>query len=229
MKLKEFGLTNNEEKVYVALLNIGSCGASVITRKCGLHRRTVYDTLETLIEKGLVKYIVENNNKIFSPANPQVLLEKLDRIKESSQPVISDLSQLFMTIRERETTLFYRGISGIKNLLQEQLKCKEVYLLGATTFAIDKLKHFFHWYEVDRIRKGVTIKILTNEKNFPKSKLSQVKHLDLPPAPLTINIYGKTTALIYWSDNPFAIVIQSKEIAQAYVAYFELLWKTAKR
>jgi len=50
--LRKAGLTENESKTYLALLETGPSQAGVITRKTGLHRRVIYDTLEMLIKKG---------------------------------------------------------------------------------------------------------------------------------------------------------------------------------
>ena len=64
-ELKEAGLTDNESKVYLALIDLGPSLAGQIARKTGMHRRTVYDTIEMLIEKGLIGYIQKNNRKLF--------------------------------------------------------------------------------------------------------------------------------------------------------------------
>ena len=61
--LEELGLTNAEAKIYIALLELGSSQAGKITEKTGIHRRTVYDAIERLIEKGLISYIKQNNNR----------------------------------------------------------------------------------------------------------------------------------------------------------------------
>ena len=59
-KLVPLGLTNTEAKIYVTLIDLGRAQAGIISRKSGIHRRSVYDALERLIEKGLVSYIKEN-------------------------------------------------------------------------------------------------------------------------------------------------------------------------
>jgi hypothetical protein len=46
---------------------------------------------------------------------------------------------------------------------------------------------------------------------------------------MVINIYGHNVAMILWSKNPFAIVIEQEEFAKAYKKYFELMWKIAKK
>ena len=61
--LKEFGLTETEEKVYLSLLKQGTSLASDIIKKTQLHRTTIYDVLERLISKGFVSYIIQNKIK----------------------------------------------------------------------------------------------------------------------------------------------------------------------
>ena len=58
-QLKTAGLTENESKVYTALLELGPSHAGIISRKTGLHRRVIYDTIERLIKKGFIGYILK--------------------------------------------------------------------------------------------------------------------------------------------------------------------------
>ena len=77
-RLKQVGLTNNEALVYRALLEFGPSLAGQISRKAGLHRRTVYDTTEMLIKKGLLGYILKNNRRVFEAVSPKRFLEILE-------------------------------------------------------------------------------------------------------------------------------------------------------
>ena len=74
-ELKQAGLTENESKVYLALLDLGPSLAGQISRKAGLHRRTVYDTADMLAKKGLIGYILKNNRRLFQASNPNRILE----------------------------------------------------------------------------------------------------------------------------------------------------------
>ena len=58
--LEEFGLTQTEEKVYLVLSQSGISPASDIIKKTQLHRTTVYDVLNRLIEKGIVSFVIKN-------------------------------------------------------------------------------------------------------------------------------------------------------------------------
>ncbi|MBU1930663.1 helix-turn-helix domain-containing protein, partial [Candidatus Micrarchaeota archaeon] len=55
--LQDLKLTQNEIKIYTALLNLGSVPAGRITHETGLHRSRVYEGLNRLVEKGLVGFI----------------------------------------------------------------------------------------------------------------------------------------------------------------------------
>ena len=52
--LKKIGLSENEAKVYLATLELGSSTAQQIAQKAELKRPTTYVQLETLMKRGLV-------------------------------------------------------------------------------------------------------------------------------------------------------------------------------
>ena len=52
---------------------------------------------------------------------------------------------------------------------------------------------------------------------------------DLYSSPAATNIYGNKVALIVWSENPFVVLIESKEIADSYRKKFEMLWKKCSK
>src|SRR3989344_3857642 len=102
MNLKDAGLTENENKIYTALIEIGPTLAGKISRKTGLHRRTVYDVVETLIQKGLVSYILENNRRVFNAVDPEHILDLMEEKKQSLRPLINNLRQKFNHSKGKE-------------------------------------------------------------------------------------------------------------------------------
>ena len=79
-RLQEVGLTKTESVVYWALLQLGSSLAGKISRKSGVHRRSVYDAMDRLIEKGLVSETFVKGEKNYHAINPRRLLELLKRV-----------------------------------------------------------------------------------------------------------------------------------------------------
>jgi sugar-specific transcriptional regulator TrmB len=226
--IQELGLTTNEAKVYKALLELGPSLAGGISRRTGLHRRTVYDTTEMLIKKGLIGYILKNNRRLFQASNPEKFLDILKEKENSVSKMLPDMLNLFQSTREKEETNFYKGKQGLKTVFEEQLKEKEILILGANRSFEEVLPFYFNWYDLERKKKKIKVKIIASEKisNIP---LSEIRYLPQKYSnPLAINIYGDKTALILWKkDNPIAIVIRDKAISDSYRKYFELTWRVA--
>ena len=61
--LEKLGLTETESKIYMILLRLGSTHVTPVIKKAELHRATVYDVLDRLIEKGLVSYIIKEGKR----------------------------------------------------------------------------------------------------------------------------------------------------------------------
>src|SRR3989338_3484937 len=102
------GLTETESKVYLALLKRGSSLAGKVTKETGLHRRTVYDTIERLIEKGLASYIVTNNQRYFEAIDPERLMQILKEKESILLSHLPELKGLYKSTKEKKETLFFR-------------------------------------------------------------------------------------------------------------------------
>ncbi|HME87320.1 MAG TPA: helix-turn-helix domain-containing protein [Candidatus Nanoarchaeia archaeon] len=228
--LEELGVTKNEAKVYLALLDLGKTKAGLLTRKTGIHRRNVYDAIEMLIQKGLVSYIKENNVRIYSAVSPSRLMEILKEKEENVKSLLPELEAKFNITQQKTETTFFRGKQALKAIFDDQLKeGKEILVLGACPFAKDIVKYYFQKYDNERKQKKIKVKALFTGKTDYAIPLAEIKYL--PSAfnsPTATNVYGNKVAIILWTEEPFAILINQKEIADSYRNYFELLWKTAK-
>ena len=61
------------------------------------------------------------------------------------------------------------------------------------------------------------------------SKYTRVRYVPQETiSPLNVNIYGDKVALLIWSENPEAVIIDNPQAAAAFRSYFELMWKHAK-
>lgn len=235
MELKEtlelLGLTGNEAKVYLMLLRDGPSLAGRIAKNTGIHRRNVYDITLRLIEKGLVGYIVKNNRKIFEAVGP----EKLRMILEERRKVLEEnfdvMQAMFVGVKDKQETLFFSGKEGLKNIFESQLEEKgsEVLILGASSLASEVLPFYFKWYNKDRVKNKIRVRIIASEK-VGKVALSKVRYISGKYGnPLAINIWGDNVALILWKAEPLVILIRDKEISDSYRKYFEAMWSSARK
>jgi sugar-specific transcriptional regulator TrmB len=232
--LEESGLTRNESLIYQALLELGPSLAGQISRKTGLHRRTVYDVTEMLITKGLIGYILNNNRRVFQASSPERFLDILKEKEEAINSHIPEMMEYYKKTQEKQETNFYKGMQGIKTVFEDQLKEKtnEILILGASHLAHDIFKFYLKWYNQKRVKQKIKMKAIFNE-NKGKNNIpySEVRYLpEKYSSPVAVNIYSDKVAIILWSkESPFAILIKNKEIADGYKKYFNIMWEIAKK
>jgi HTH-type transcriptional regulator, sugar sensing transcriptional regulator len=236
--LKDIGLTEREVEVYLILMEIGSSPVNKIYERTGIQRRNIYDLLNKLVSKGLVSYIVDGNKKYFQPKDPEKLLHFIDEQKarlESKRGElagnIGELKAKFNGIKTEQEAEIYRGLDGIKSILIDCLKEKEVLFIGATGMVEDKLPYFWSQYNRKRIANKTSWKLLLNyeakDKPITKSLLYSYKILPKElSSPNVIYIYGNNVANVLWSDLPISFLIKDSRIADSYRKYFNFLWRS---
>ena len=80
--LQEIGLTQTEIKVYLSLLELGPSSAGRILEKSKLPNSTIHRDLNSLIEKGIINYILEGKKKVYQANKPELFLTLLDDKKK---------------------------------------------------------------------------------------------------------------------------------------------------
>ncbi|MEM4271202.1 MAG: helix-turn-helix domain-containing protein [Candidatus Pacearchaeota archaeon] len=228
--LIKLGLTEQESKVYLSLLELGPSLAGQISRKTGIHRRNIYDITERLTEKGLISAITKNNRKVFEAVNPNKFLSILKEKERELEESLPELQKLYEKTKEKQETNFYKGQEGLKSVFQDQLEDnKEILILGASQSAFEILPFYFKWYDLERKKKKIKARIIASEPLKKKIPSAKIRYIPQKYAnPLAINIYKDKVAIILWKKEPLAIVIKEKEVAESYKKYFELTWKLAK-
>jgi sugar-specific transcriptional regulator TrmB len=86
-KLHEFGLTNNESKIYLFLSKNGPAKAIKITQAEGIPRTETYHLLSTLEKKGIVKPSIQRPTK-FSAV---IIEQAIESIIDNQQKKIEEL------------------------------------------------------------------------------------------------------------------------------------------
>lgn len=233
--LESLGLTKQEIKIYKVLLDNGPSLVGIIANKSEVHRRNIYDCLERLVKKGLVGYMKENNKKVYSVSNPKIILEKLEKRKENFENILPSILEKYNVEIEKKETLFFRGKEGLKQIFEDQLIVGEEILVNGANCDVDEtLKFFFPRYNRIRKEKNIKCRMIFDKKFKDEKKLSsKLKEIPLSKikfisnfnkSPTSQYIYGNNVAIVVWSENPLAILIRQKEIAQGFKDSFEIMW-----
>ncbi|MFW5704515.1 MAG: TrmB family transcriptional regulator [Nanoarchaeota archaeon] len=229
--LTDLGLTNLEIRIYDMLLNYGPSLASKISQKTGIHRRNVYDALERLSQKGLVSYIKENNTKLYSVNNPKLIHEQLKQKSQEFETLLPELLNKYNQENEKKETLFFTGKEGLKQIFEDQLeKAQETLIIATAVHVEETIRYFFPRFERIRKEKNIKTKMIMdesadNKKDLKKIPLNEIKFLkNFNKSAMSQYIYGNNVAIVLWTENPFAILIRQKEIAQGFREEFEFFW-----
>lgn len=240
--LRDIGLTPTEIKVFIELSKVESAMASEVAKRTGISRTNIYDLFESLIQKGLVSYIIKANRKHFMASKPQRLLdylkEKEQKIKEQEKQVgelIPLLLQLKQPRSEELKAEIYRGKEGLKTLLDDIINEKKtIYYLGYSAITKQILPFFYiHWHK-RRAKLKIKRKIIAKEQmrkdEAVKLPLTTVRFLpDSYNIPISTMIYGNKVWVLIASDNDhISLLIESPKLAQSFMNYFGQLWKLAR-
>jgi len=238
--LQELGLTQNEIKIYVALLKLGSVPSGRITYETGLHRSRVYEGLNRLAEKGLVSYIKNGSTMYFQASSSEKLIDVLDEQKEELEEKKKEIEKIIPELNKfRETkpiaeSYILQGIEGFKAMRRDVLKYakNELLMLGAIGLEYKVMPLFYNKWDKERTYKKIKMRLLRkhsarSERDFELCKIKILpEHIDNPAV---INIYGDRVVNVIWKENyPICFVMVNKDIANAYRKYFELLWDISK-
>ncbi|MDP2749297.1 MAG: helix-turn-helix domain-containing protein [Nanoarchaeota archaeon] len=231
--LKNAGLTDSEAKIYLVLLDLGPSLAGMVARRSGIHRRTVYDILDRLVEKGLVGYMRTNNRNYYETTEPIKLMELLREKEEEMSGILPELELSHKQSKEKQETNFYKGKEGIRIIFEDQIKeGKEILVFGESNLASDVLRYYLPKYNKKRIEKKIKMKMLFDkslQEKMSKIPLAEIRFLKSHISLSSTNIYADKVAIILWSDNPLGILIKQKEIADSYRNYFKMLWDSAEK
>ncbi len=235
--LESIGLSKNESKVYVALLELGPSSVTKISEKSKIHRTNVYDSLEKLREKGLVSYILQDETKIFQTNDPKVLLTMIKEKEAILTEILPQLNLSKQLAQQSEFAQIHTGVRAIQNILMGFLEIGLPRLsYGTPAQASQILGPFIERYHKQRIAKKLLMKMIYNS-----DAKDRIKYLNAMPytesrylapeydAPAQTNICGDEVDIIVWSKNPVCIQIKNTDVARAYHNYFEILWKMARK
>ncbi len=233
-KLQRLGLSRNEAKIYLALLEIGEAQAGALSKKTQINRTTTYDALERLLEKGLISYSIQAGRKMFQASSPEKLMENIKEQEHTAKEIIPELQQVYHSSKTKEESHMHKGRKGIKSILHDILKYKEYIAFGSSGQFLEIMKHDFMVFQRRKKEQSIKARVILNESARKSETISfaytQFRYIPNSYAtPTSTFVYGDNSAIIIWGENPVAIVINSKAIAKSHRSYFELLWKQARK
>lgn len=235
--LKEYGLSEKESKVYLALLPLGKINLQEVAKRVDLPRTTIYNTLNYLVSKGLVSFITNKGVRFYEATDPSKLLDKLDEKRELVASVLPELESLKKIIKESSSVEIFQGSKGLFTILSDIFKKKQqTYYFGSYSLSVEVLKHQPEHFRTIRLDRKIPAKIVIDkydEDTFHKKeyiKITEMRFNDsLRDFPCMIFIYGKKVALYTLKKDIIGVIISNEQVADAMKMVFDMYWNSSKK
>ncbi len=237
--LSELGLSSDEIRMYLLLVNEGALTAKNISERLSIIVNSVYRATNALLHKGLIKEL-DVTPKQFQAVTPSVAIEQLAtkqilKIKDSSQSAVRKLdikknpNRLNMELLTGRKELFDRFVDLAKEAEQEFLVISIGEPVPESIWSITE----------NAIGRDVSPKFIFHKNDKENNMLIKrwramgvsVRHL--PGEGYHLNIFDNSSAILS-ASNPkqskerSGVVIYNEAMIEALRTYFFQQWALAK-
>jgi len=242
-KLIELGLSKNESIIYLFLLKNPNITTGPIIKETGISNSRVYESINSLISKGLVTYTVQKSGKYFSASSPDKFLEKEEERKKQIESFVPELKKLIGKGESKTSTAVFEGFDGFKTafkkIINDCSKGETIYILGFSEqqYSNESLRLFLTNMNLKSQEKKQKLKIILDDssknslgKDREKEIYTEVKYMPKGYlSPSAIDIFEDYVYIFLWEEKPFVFMIKNQKIADSFKHYFDFLWKIAKK
>ena len=239
--LKDFGLSDTEASVYFAMVSLGPSPILTISKTSEVKRTTVYSTVESLKQKGLVREELHGFKTLYAAESPDKLLSALENKKDRLKEHLGDLMSMYTKGEKNTFIKIYESRESIKSAylgLLEHIKPHQEYLIiSSMSAAFDYDREFFTKLREKRARLPITIRALISDPETEEGKTFKefdrnfnidsrylpngtdlATNLVITPQKVLIHRFGEPTS---------AIVIENKDIIKMHQEFFNVMWNSA--
>lgn len=235
--LKSIGLSKNEVKIFLDLIRKGESSVLEISRRTEIHRPNVYDSLRVLMEKGFVSERSEGPKKIFQALDPIRIEEYMAEKKREIDRIVPELQQISARKSEKGSVSISQGVFAFRGILTSFLEIgEEINVYGISKGMRRQIGYgFLDEFHDRRIEAKIPMKIIYTKEAFSKNVLALSKR-DFTEARYEEIENSLDVATFICGDKVFittcggdfsTVEIVSAEIARAYRAYFDILWRSS--
>jgi sugar-specific transcriptional regulator TrmB len=246
--LRKANLKEEEIRIYLALLKLGTASVNQIADLTDLKSITIYRAIKILLERKLVQEIIVNKKQsLYKPLTLQALVGELENEEKEIAKLKSAISNLdpflkFMDLRDEQEEIEIK--TGIDNFRAEylavpQIAKEEVYAFGSMC---NCFKTLGEWdldtpeersFIKQRMGKGIHARLLhehqTGAEEFQKrdslEKRSTRFGFDLPISSNAVLITEKDVRLFICNEeNPRVMIINQPDLKNIYRSVFEYNW-----
>ncbi len=244
--LQDFGLSDKEAQVYVALLAVDNDSVLDLAKKTKINRTTIYLVLESLMKKGLVseaQLAKKTHYQAESPERLETYIERQKVVLEEQSKKVKDLIPQLKSVQresgERPVVKYFEGREGIISSMED--------FFGPKDEPIDTAYFIYPRHMIEglfdlgvlsnlrkkRLDKKVPSKALYTYKNGLLQSESGTERIkideDKYPLSCDIAVYKNRVKINILKGKLGGISIESQEFADTIKSLFKLAFDNLSR
>lgn len=245
-ELCSLGMLEREAWIYLTLAQHGRIQATVLARKIGIPRTSVYPSLESLIQRGFVSEHIESGTTFFSANTPDALLTELNSEKreleqrtQRAQILATRLKPLFRKSSYSVPSLeYFDGSENVENMLHRYLDEWMTSMRQTGDILWGYQDHTFvqtyqEWLELYWKTKSPNhqIRLFSNESEEERALRHQVSGREIRTLPggqelmTTLWISGDYVTVIMTREQPhYGFQVRDIVFAESLRRVFQSLW-----
>ncbi len=238
--LKELGLSRNEIKIYLFLLQNGVSTPPEIARGTKIALTNSYHILLKLKADGLVYEQKIGKRKRYVSSDPEALMRGLEAKRDRMKQLLPDLRALYGNQKNKPKIRFFEGVKGVQEIFNETLEEKEKILgIASTANLFKKIPNFFEGYRKKLKDKNIFFQdILTSDSANEAGAQAQselgvfYQYKILPESygniVTDILIWGNKVALLTIEEPLYGTILEDLYLAKTFRILFNIAWNTAR-
>lgn len=234
--LRSIGLSRNEIIIYLDLIKSGKSSALDISKRTMIHRSNTYDSLEKLLEKGVIDLSIEEDKKFFFPVEPEDLLDYLKQKEKEIEKLIPYLQEISKWKEEKRISTISEGANSAKNIINHLLDFKDnIYLIGMSKKIEYSIEGFFKEFNRRRVKKRIHLKTIYDVDALKYLKClagmdyTEARYFPLQESRVTTFIIHNKIVITSWNTPVITIIVKDHQIAKTYKNYFDIIWNISKK
>jgi sugar-specific transcriptional regulator TrmB len=243
VRLAEYGLSEKESMVYLAMLELGPASVQDIAKKAGVNRATTYVMIESLKRRGLMSTFDKGKKTMFVAETPERLKhlsdvemkaaeEKADRLKQSLPLFMA----LFNSAMETKPVVRYfegpEGVATCRSMIsQMQGEVLNFFALDEGLVSLSKIDEGERLNLNSRIH-GRALAAVKPGNIMPKLDTNtwMVREIPYEKYPFTGEmVFAENKIFVFFmKDKPCVFLLESKDVFNMLKIMFEIAWQQAK-
>ncbi|MEI8327855.1 MAG: helix-turn-helix domain-containing protein [Candidatus Taylorbacteria bacterium] len=244
--LIDIGLTKEQSRIYIFLLENGLCNARVISLKTNLGRALCYKVLTQLVQRGIItKRDDLGKISMFFPVHPsriRIILEEEKQRSDQANVIFNDsfgmLSSKFNLLSGKPNIRFLEGLEGLKEMYGDILaEGKDIKLIRSPLDHqnIDTANVLRSHIE-KQAKMGIKVKLIGPKRGdiavdvlMEKDKTRNVTRRTIPEGfliPSQIIIYGDKVSITDFKGGLIITIIENPAVRETFEKMFDYMFDT---